>query len=150
MHYGGVPATDGDILRRAMSGKGRCKSALQKVKDNFFACCEKQGHPLQLSQEIYRQIESFAGYSFCKAHSASYAVESYQSLYLKTYYSLEFMTAVINNFGGFYRTEVYIHEARMSGGKIHNPCVNKSEYQTTLYGKNIYLGFQHLKSLESK
>lgn len=150
LHYGGVPATDGDILRRAMSGKGRSKSALQKVKDNFFACCEKKGHPLQLSQEIYRQIESFAGYSFCKAHSASYAVESYQSLYLKTYYPLEFMTAVINNFGGFYRTEVYIHEAKMSGAKIHNPCVNKSEYQTTLYGKNIYLGFQHLKSLDSK
>lgn len=150
LHYAGVPASDGDILRRAMSGKGRSKSALQKVKDNYFECCAAKGHPLQLSQEIYRQIESFAGYSFCKAHSASYAVESYQSLYLKVHYPIEFMTAVINNFGGFYRTEVYIHEARMSGAKIHNPCVNKSEYQTTLYGKNIYLGFQHLKSLESK
>lgn len=150
LHYGGLPAADGDILRRAMSGKGRSKAALQGVKDNFFESCAKKGHPLQLSQEIYRQIESFAGYSFCKAHSASYAVESYQSLFLKAYYPIEFMTAVINNFGGFYRTEVYIHEARMSGAKIHNPCVNKSEYQTTLYGKNIYLGFQHLKSLESK
>lgn len=150
LHYGGLPAPDGDILRRAMSGKGRSKSALQKVKENFFASCEAQGHPLQLSQEIYRQIESFAGYSFCKAHSASYAVESYQSLYLKTYYPLEFMTAVINNFGGFYRTEVYIHEARMSGAKIHNPCVNRSDYQTTLYGSDLYLGFQHLKSLETR
>ncbi|WP_445454283.1 DNA polymerase III subunit alpha [Flavobacterium sp. 25HG05S-40] len=150
LHYGGLPAADGDILRRAMSGKGRSKAALQKVKDNFFDCCKKQGHPEQLSQEIYRQIESFAGYSFCKAHSASYAVESYQSLYLKTYYPIEFMTAVINNFGGFYRTEVYVHEAKMSGAKIHNPCVNKSDYQTKVYGKNIYLGFQHLKSLESK
>lgn len=150
LHYGGLPAADGDILRRAMSGKGRSKSALQKVKDNFFSSCEKQGHPLQLSQEIYRQIESFAGYSFCKAHSASYAVESYQSLYLKTYYPIEFMTAVINNFGGFYRTEVYVHEARMSGAKIHNPCVNKSDFQSSVHGKNIYLGFQHLKSLESK
>jgi len=111
---------------------------------------KKQGHPEQLSQEIYRQIESFAGYSFCKAHSASYAVESYQSLYLKTYFPIEFMTAVINNFGGFYRTEVYIHEAKMAGAKIHNPCVNTSKYQTTVYGKSIYLGFQHLKSLESK
>lgn len=150
LHYGGLPAADGDILRRAMSGKGRSKAALQKVKDNFFDSCAKQGHPVKLSQEIYRQIESFAGYSFCKAHSASYAVESYQSLYLKTYYPIEFMTAVINNFGGFYRTEVYIHEAKMSGAKIHNPCVNKSDYQTKVYGKNIYLGFQHLKSLESK
>jgi len=132
-----------------MSGKGRSKAALQKVKDDFFASCKNQGHPEQLSQEIYRQIESFAGYSFCKAHSASYAVESYQSLYLKTYYPIEFMTAVINNFGGFYRTEVYIHEAKMSGAKIHNPCVNQSETQTNVYGKNIYLGFQHLKSLNS-
>ena len=150
LHYAGVPASDGDILRRAMSGKGRSKAALQKVKDNFFTCCAEKGHPLRLSEEIYRQIESFAGYSFCKAHSASYAVESYQSLYLKVHYPVEFMTAVINNFGGFYRTEVYIHEARMSGAKIHNPCVNNSEYQTTLYGSDIYLGFQHLKSLESK
>lgn len=150
LHYGGLPAADGDILRRAMSGKGRSKAALQKVKDNFFASCEKQGHPLQLSQEIYRQIESFAGYSFCKAHSASYAVESYQSLYLKTYYPIEFMTAVINNFGGFYRTEVYVHEARMSGATIYNPCVNKSDLQTNVDDRNIYLGFQHLKSLEAR
>ncbi|MFZ0598432.1 MAG: PHP domain-containing protein, partial [Flavobacterium sp.] len=77
LHYGGLPAADGDILRRAMSGKGRSKAALQKVKDNFFTSCAEKGHPLALSEEIYRQIESFAGYSFCKAHSASYAVESY-------------------------------------------------------------------------
>ncbi|WJS93372.1 DNA polymerase III subunit alpha [Flavobacterium johnsoniae] len=150
LHYGGLPAADGDILRRAMSGKGRSKTALQKVKDNFFLSCLQQGHPLKLSEEIYRQIESFAGYSFCKAHSASYAVESYQSLYLKVYYPVEFMVAVINNQGGFYRTEVYVHEAKMSGAAIHNPCVNKSELETTLYGTDVYLGFMHLQSLESR
>jgi len=150
LHYGGLPAEDGDILRRAMSGKGRSKAALQKVKDNFFVSCVAQGHPMKLSEEIYRQIESFAGYSFCKAHSASYAVESYQSLYLKVHYPVEFMVAVINNQGGFYRTEVYVHEARMSGAVIHNPCVNKSEFETTLYGLDVYLGFMHLQSLESK
>ena len=150
LHYGGLPAADGDILRRAMSGKGRSKAALQKVKENFFASCAQKGHPLELSQEIYRQIESFAGYSFCKAHSASYAVESYQSLYLKAYYPIEFMTAVINNFGGFYRTEVYVHEARMSGAKIHNPCINKSDLQTNVSGRHLYLGLQHLKSLQSQ
>jgi error-prone DNA polymerase len=150
LHYGGLPAADGDILRRAMSGKGRSKEALQKVKDHFFECCARQGHPEQLSQEIYRQIESFAGYSFCKAHSASYAVESYQSLYLKVHYPIEFMVAVINNQGGFYRTEVYVHEARMSGARIHNPCVNKSEIETTLYGKDVYLGFMHLQGLQKE
>jgi len=150
LYYGGLPAADGDILRRAMSGKGRSKAALQKVKDNFFTSCEQQGHPLKLSEEIYRQIESFAGYSFCKAHSASYAVESYQSLYLKVHFPIEFMVAVINNQGGFYRTEVYVHEARMSGAVIMNPCVNKSEYQTTVYGIDVYLGFMHLDGLQSK
>lgn len=150
LHYGGLPAADGDILRRAMSGKGRSKEALQKVKDNFFASCEAQGHSMKLSEEIYRQIESFAGYSFCKAHSASYAVESYQSLYLKVHFPIEFMVAVINNQGGFYRTEVYVHEARMSGATILNPCVNKSEYETTLYGVDVYLGFMQLDGLQTK
>ncbi|CAM3384535.1 DNA polymerase III subunit alpha [Flavobacterium chungbukense] len=150
LHYGGLPAADGDILRRAMSGKGRSKAALQKVKDHFFESCAAQGHPSALSQEIYRQIESFAGYSFCKAHSASYAVESYQSLYLKVHHPIEFMVAVINNQGGFYRTEVYVHEAKMSGAAVHNPCVNKSEFETALYGSDVYLGFMHLQSLESK
>lgn len=149
LHYGGLDPADGDILRRAMSGKGRSKEALQRVKNKYFECCAQRGHPIQLSREVYRQIESFAGYSFCKAHSASYAVESYQSLYLKVYYPLEFMVAVINNQGGFYRTEVYVHEAKISGGILHTPCVNKSEYHTTLYDKDIYLGFMHLRSLET-
>ncbi len=150
LHFGGLSPADGDVLRRAMSGKGRSLSALQKVKDHFFESCKMLGHPEQLSKEVYRQIESFAGYSFCKAHSASYAVESYQSLYLKVYYPIEFMVSAINNGGGFYRTEVYVHEAKMSGAAILNPCVNLSEYQTTVYGTDVYLGLMHIEKLESK
>lgn len=148
MHFGGVSAANGDVLRRAMSGKGRSLSALQKLKDEFFESCKTKGHPQQLSQEVYRQIESFAGYSFCKAHSASYAVESYQSLYLKAYYPIEFMVSAINNGGGFYRTEVYVHETKMSGATIHNPCVNLSEFHTTVYGTDVYLGLMHIEKLE--
>ncbi|WP_426473819.1 DNA polymerase III subunit alpha [Chryseobacterium balustinum] len=150
LHFGGLSAPDGDVLRRAMSGKGRSLSALQKVKDHFFKSCKELGHPEQLSTEVYRQIESFAGYSFCKAHSASYAVESYQSLYLKVYYPIEFMVCAINNGGGFYRTEVYIHEAKMSGANINNPCINLSEYQITVYGTDVYLGLMHIEKVEEK
>jgi len=149
LHYAGLSAAYGDILRRAISGKGRSLAELQSVKDQFFVSCQQKGYDLKLSQEVYRQIESFAGYSFCKAHSASYAVESYQSLYLKAYYGIEFMVAAINNGGGFYRPEIYIHEAKMSGATIHNQCINKSMYQTTVYGTDVYLGFMHLKSLNS-
>ncbi|HIB8181456.1 TPA: DNA polymerase III subunit alpha [Elizabethkingia anophelis] len=149
LHFGGLSPSDGDVLRRAMSGKGRSLSALQKVKEHFFESCKKLGHSEQLSKEVYRQIESFAGYSFCKAHSASYAVESYQSLYLKVYYPIEFMISAINNGGGFYRTEVYVHEAKMSGAIIHNPCINLSEFHTTLYENNVYLGLMHIEKLEA-
>lgn len=147
LHYGGLHPADGDILRRAMSGKHRSSAELQKVKGKFFANAAAQGRPEALTAEIYRQIESFAGYSFCKAHSASYAEESYQSLWLKVYYPIAFMVAAINNGGGFYRTEVYVHEARMSGATVHNPCVNLSGYQTTLYGTDVYLGFMHVEKL---
>jgi error-prone DNA polymerase len=147
-HFAGLDLSDADILRRAMSGKTRSRKEFDGVRDRFFRNCAERGYPDELSKEVYRQIESFAGYSFCKAHSASYAVESYQSLYLKVHYPIEFMVAVINNFGGFYRTEVYVHEARMAGAHIVPPCVNRSEHLTTLYGHEICLGFIHLKSLE--
>jgi len=60
------------------------------------------------------------------------------------------MVGVINNFGGFYKTEFYFHEARMNGAQIEAPCVNHSEYLTTIHDKKIYIGFIHLKSLETK
>jgi DNA polymerase-3 subunit alpha len=66
------------------------------------------------------------------------------------YYPIEFMVCAINNGGGFYRTEVYVHEAKMSGATINNPCVNLSEYQTTVYGSEVYLGLMHIEKLEGK
>lgn len=150
LHFGGVSADDGDVLRRAMSGKTRSLQKLQEVREHFFESCAEKGHPEDLSKEVYRQIESFAGYSFCKAHSASYAVESYQSLYLKVNFPIEFMVSAINNGGGFYRTEVYVHECKMAGGKIQNPCVNRSLLQTTVYEEEVFLGFMHIEKLENR
>ncbi len=149
-HFAGIDLAKADILRRAMSGKTRSKKELDGVRATYFDNCKKMGYPDLLTNEVFRQIESFAGYSFCKAHSASYAIESYQSLYLKVYYPIEFMVAVIVNEGGFYRLEVYIHEAKMAGATIHTPCVNLSEYCTTLYGKDIYIGLKNLQKLEDK
>lgn len=147
-HYAGMDLADADVLRRAMSGKFRSRAEFDKIKDKFFDLCRQKKRPEEISAEIWRQIESFAGYSFSKAHSASYAVESYQSLYLKTYYPLEFMTAVINNFGGFYSTWVYFYEAKRLGATINLPCINKSEYLTTIKDQNIYIGFVHVLGLE--
>jgi DNA polymerase-3 subunit alpha len=149
-HYGGLDLADADVLRRMMSGKSRNKKHLEEIEDKFFSNCKAKGYPEATSREIWRQMESFAGYSFNKAHSASFAVESYQSLFLKTYYPLEFMVAVLNNYGGFYQRKVYVNEAKLEGGNMNLPCVNQSEFRTSIYGKDIYLGFDCLLNLEGK
>jgi DNA-directed DNA polymerase III PolC len=149
-HFAGLTLAEADVLRRAMSGKFRSKKEFQRIVDKWFSNCKELGYPDEIAKEVWRQIESFSGYSFSKAHSASYAVESYQSLYLKTYYPLEFMVAVINNFGGFYSTEFYIHEARRCGAQIEAPDVNVSEYLTSISDSIIWLGWIHIKSLEFK
>ena len=148
-HFAGLGLDEADVMRRMMTGKKRSSEAFARLKQRYFDQCAARKYPESLSQEVWRQIESFGGYSFCKAHSASFAVESFQSLYLKTYFPLEFMVAVINNFGGFYHTEYYVHEARMAGATIHAPCVNHSNHLTCIQGKDIYIGFIHLRGLES-
>lgn len=149
-HFAGLDLADADILRRAMAGRFRSKKEFERIRERFFANCRTRNYSEELIAEVWRQVASFAGYAFSKAHSASYAVESYQSLYLKTYFPLEFMVAVINNFGGFYRTWVYVNEARRCGAKINLPCVNQSTYKTCIYGKDIYIGLVHIANLEQK
>ncbi len=149
-HFAGLTLSEADILRRGMSGKFRSRAEFQRVEERFFENCRKKGYPEEISARVWYEIESFSGYSFSKGHSASYAVESYQSLFLKAHYPLEFMVAVINNFGGFYHTEFYFHEARMAGATIQAPCVNVSENLTHIRGTDIYIGFIHIKSLPQK
>ena len=149
-HFAGLDLADADILRRAMSGKFRSKQEFERIRNRFFGNCKERGHSEAIAQEVWRQIESFAGYSFSKAHSASYAVESFQSLYLKAHFPHEFHVAVINNFGGFYQTWVYFNEAKRCGATIELPCVNQGRYKTSLSGQTIYTGFIHIQNLESK
>ena len=149
-YFAKLDLADADVLRRAMSGKTRSSVEFDKISQKYFDNCKKLGYTKRLSFEVYRQIESFAGYSFCKAHSASYSVESYQSLYLKAHYPFEFITAVLNNFGGFYKAEVYFNEAKKLGVQLENPCVNNGNFLNTLKGEKLYVGFTYLHNLEKK
>ncbi|OIQ21177.1 DNA polymerase III subunit alpha [Lacinutrix sp. MedPE-SW] len=146
--FAGLTLGEADVLRRGMSGKYRSKKEFEAVEEKFYKNCRNKGFDEKLITDVWNQIKSFAGYAFAKGHSASYAVESYQSLYLKCYYPLEFMTAVLNNGGGFYSAEHYFHEARKQGAKICAPCINRSDHPNKLIGKTIYLGFGYLKNLE--
>ena len=149
-YFAGLDLGEADILRRAMSGKYRSNNQFMLIKEKFMHNCKQLGHPDELAQEVWRQMESFAGYSFNKAHSASFAVESYMSLYLKTYYPKEFMVAVINNFGGFYSTELYFLELLKTGADIQAPCVNNSDELTIIRGSAVYVGFIHIKGLQKQ
>jgi DNA-directed DNA polymerase III PolC len=149
-HFAGLNHGQSDILRRAMSGKYRSDNEFRMIKEQFMEGAKKLGHPDSLSEEVWRQMQSFGGYSFNKAHSASFAVESYQSLYLKTYFPKEFLVGVINNFGGFYRTELYFLQLIKAGANVHPPCINNSDLYTNISGNDVHAGFVHIKHLQSE
>lgn len=149
-YFAGLDLGEADVLRRGMSGKYRSREEFQKAKAKFFSNCKEKGYTDELTTEVWRQTESFAGYAFAKGHSASYAVESYQSLYLKAYFPLEYMVATLNNGGGFYSREHYLHEARMHGAIIEAPCLNKSKSKVFIKENTIYLGLNMINGLESK
>ena len=146
--FAGLTLAEADVLRRGMSGKFRGRDEFDHARNRFLQGALIKGHSETLVRDVWRQVESFAGYAFAKGHSASYAVESYQCLFLKAYFPLEYMTATINNFGGFFKTEIYVHEARMHGASIEAPCVNSSGDEAVLRGNVISLGLQMIKGLE--
>ncbi|MBK8948538.1 MAG: DNA polymerase III subunit alpha [Flavobacteriales bacterium] len=131
--YGGLDLEESDQVRRGMNIRYRDRPEFKLVERKFFDNCRAFGYPPGEAEEVWRQIQSFASFSFAKGHSASYAVESYQSLYLKAHHPLEFLVGVANNFGGFYRTEFYLHEAKRAGAVIEAPCVNTSEELCSLH-----------------
>jgi DNA polymerase III alpha subunit len=73
-------------------------------------------------------------------------VESYQSLYLKAHHPLEFLVGVANNFGGFYHTEFYLHEAKRAGATIEAPCINTSEELCSLVKVTVVVGRSHARA----
>jgi DNA polymerase-3 subunit alpha len=146
--FANLTLAESDVLRRGMSWKFKQRNEFASVEEKFFSNCRAKGHDEKLIMDIWKQIESFANFAFSKGHSASYAVESYQALFLKAYYPLEYMVATLNNGGGYYRKELYVHEARMHGASIIRPCINNSGALCTIQENNIYLGLNMIGELE--
>ncbi|HVO72613.1 MAG TPA: hypothetical protein VMT35_01205 [Ignavibacteriaceae bacterium] len=145
-HIAGLSLEEADLLRRAMSGKMRSHTAMKTLTEKFFGSCMERGLSADVSKELWRQVESFAGYSFCKAHSASFALLSYQVAFLKAYYPAEFMASVLSNQGGFYSPAVYIQETKRLGIKIKLPSLNRSMFEYTGKGNTLQIGFMAIKN----
>jgi DNA polymerase-3 subunit alpha len=149
-HIVGMTLEEADLLRRAMSGKLRSREAMAKIQEKFFLSCRNKGFTKKISDELWHQVESFAGYAFCKAHSASFALLSFQVAFLKVHFPAEFMASVLSNSGGFYAPGVYINEAKRMGIKILLPCVNNSVYEYEGNENEIRIGFMAIKNLEKR
>jgi DNA polymerase III alpha subunit len=149
-HIAGLTLEEADLLQRAMSGKMRSHKAMRLIEKRFFLCCKEKEYSDEVAQSLWKQIESFAGYAFCKAHSASFALLSFQVAYLKAHYPAEFMASVLTNQGGFYSAAVYIAEVRRLGIKLLLPSINESVYEYRESKGEIRIGLMALlESLEA-
>ncbi len=149
-HLAGFDLSECDLLRRLMTGRKKNVNDLKLLQKKFYEKCMRRGLSRAIIIEIWRQISSFSGYAFCKAHSASYAAESMQSLFLKAHFPIEFMVAVINNDGGFYKREVYVWELQKAGATIELPCINNSSWLARVNGTTVWLGLKTIKGLTTK
>ncbi|MGO9410848.1 MAG: DNA polymerase III subunit alpha [Spirochaetia bacterium] len=140
----GFPIEEADRLRKILSKKDR-DLTLRDLREKFFHGARSRGVADQTIAKVWDMILSFDGYSFCKAHSASYAQVSYRVAYLKRFYPLEFIAAVINNGGGFYGRQTYLDECRRLGFAILPPDVNASGWEYTALPAGLRVGLMQLK-----
>lgn len=146
MALAGFSVDGADQLRKVISKKHKAK----QLRDYYTQFCEgaaDNGASPQTIDLIWRMIMSFAGYSFCKPHSASYAQVSFKCAYLRAHYPAEFLAAVISNQGGFYSTFAYLSEARRMGLTVLPPDVNASDWTYTGAGRTIRMGLMQVKTL---
>jgi DNA-directed DNA polymerase III PolC len=145
MRLAGFSWAEGDRLRKVISKKS--SEELTSFLQCFHDGCRERGVAPEIIEEVWGMFLSFAGYSFCKPHSASYALVSFKSAYLKVYYPAEFMAAVISNGGGYYCTLAYVSEARRLGLTVLGPDVNASDWAYRGEGKTIRVGLQQLQNV---
>jgi len=145
---GGFSVEDGDQLRKVLSKKHKARQ-LRDYQQQFYDGASARGVQRPVIDTIWAMILSFAGYSFCKPHSASYAQVSFKSAYLRAHYPAEFIAAVVSNQGGYYSTFAYLSEGRRMRLTILPPDINASEWAYTGLGQTVRVGLMQIKSLQA-
>lgn len=139
---------EGDALRKVIT-KQRGKR-LGQFQELFYQGCLKNGISEEVINSLWEMMLSFEGYSFCKAHSASYAILSYQCAYLRQHHPAQFMAAVLSNGGGYYHTLAYISESRRMGLATIGPDINLSRYRYWGEGQEVVVGLMAIANLSFK
>lgn len=153
-NLGGYTLGRSDMVRRAMSKKKT--SVMEKERQNFVYGNEEEGVPgcinkgisEKVANKIFDDMIDFAKYAFNKSHAAAYAVVAYQTAFLKYYYPVEFMaalmTSVIDNPS---KVSEYILSSRRMGIAILPPDINKGESSFSVDGGSIRYGLSAIKSI---
>ncbi|MDC6383983.1 DNA polymerase III subunit alpha [Flagellimonas taeanensis] len=131
----GFSKGDADVLRKAMGKK--IFALLQKLKPQFLDGGEKNGHPRDVLEKIWKDWEAFASYAFNKSHSTCYAYIAYQTAYLKAHYPAEYMAAVLsNNMNDIKQVTFFMEECKRMGLEVLGPDVNESYYKFAVNKNN--------------
>src|SRR5579859_8155362 len=126
MDVAGMNASGADRFRRAMTHH-LPPSELEALKVDFVSGCRDQGVPEDISGPLFRSVEGFAVYGFCRSHAAAFARTTYETAYLKLTFPAEFTCGLLNNQPmGFYHPSVPVEDAKRHGLTVLAVDVNAS------------------------
>jgi len=144
----GFSLGEADLVRRAM-GKKKAEE-MERISKDFAEGAVKKGYKREEAIELFHLIEKFAGYGFNKSHSAAYAMVTFQTAYLKTYYPLEFFTALLNSeIGDTDKIAMYISEAKELGIEIIQPDITICSSEFKIVDGKIAFGLKSVKGVGS-
>src|SRR2546430_6849945 len=142
----GFTMSEADILRAAMGKKDKAKMA--KLRTKFIDGAVERGIPKATAEALFDGIAKFAEYGFNRAHSAAYAVISYQTAYLKANHPLEYMTALLIHMeGSADRVATAIVDCRLRGIDVLAPDVNQSRTDFSMTDGRILFGLAAIKNV---
>ena len=142
----GFTAGEADILRRAMGKKKRAE--LEKQKQGFIAGALKNGISKDVAASIFLKIEPFAEYGFNKSHAAAYAIISYQTAFLKTYYPKEFFAASMTmDISNQNKLSEFHEELKRININVVRPDINKCYADFKFDEENFYYALGGIKSV---
>ena len=147
-----------DLVRRAMSKKKHDVMAKEReyfidgiVEDGVVKVpgAVRNGVSREVANKIFDEMMDFASYAFNKSHAAAYAVLAYRTAYLKKYYPVEFMTALLNSFIGkdMGKISEYVNYCRQRGIDVYPPDINKSQAKFSVEKGSIRFGFAAIKNV---
>ena len=141
----GFSLSEADILRKAMGKKD--KSLMDKYRPVFIEGAVKNGISREKAIQIFERIETFGRYGFNKSHSVAYSIIAYQTAYLKTHYTAEFMAALMTVENDTAKIARIIEVCNKMNIDVLHPNVNFSDYNFTVRDGKIIFGLKAIKSL---